>query len=147
MNIPSIVRVGSMYYQVRFSKTPLVENGLQCLGLCDYYSHTILLDATLSDMQTIETTFLHELVHALLAERGIHLEQMGLTYEQMEHVVDNIGIALHQLIMDNPVIFEPEEDEDEEPSNKKEKVEIGFAPPEETKRDKEPESEVEEEEE
>lgn len=146
MNIPSIVRVGSMYYQVKFSKAPLVENGLQCLGLCDYYTHTILLDATLSDMQTIETTFLHELVHALLAERGIHLEHMGLTYEQMEHVVDNIGIALHQLIMDNPIIFEPEEEE-EEPPKKKEKVEIGFAPPEETKCDKEVESEVEKEEE
>lgn len=127
MNIPSVVRVGSMYYEVKFSKVPLVENGLQCLGLCDYYNHLILLDAGMSDMQTIETTFLHELVHALLAERKVHLEHMGLTYEQMEDVVDNLGIALHQLIMDNPIIFEAVEDEEEEET--KEEVKLGFVAP------------------
>ena len=126
MNIPSVVRVGSMYYEVKFSKVPLVENGLQCLGLCDYYNHLILLDRGISDMQTIEVTFLHELVHALLAERKIHLEHMGLTYKQMEEVVDNLAISLHQLIMDNSEIFENIEEEEEE---EEEEVKLGFAPP------------------
>ena len=126
MNIPSVVRVGSMYYEVKFSKAPLVENGLQCLGLCDYYNHLILLDAGMSDMQTIEVTFLHELVHALLAERKIHLEHMGLSYEQMEEVVDNLAISLHQLIMDNSIIFEDIEEEEQE---EKEEIKLGFASP------------------
>lgn len=129
MNIPSRVRVGSMIYKVQLSKTPLVENGLQCLGLCDYFNHIISLDGTMSDYQTVEVTFLHELVHALLAERKIHLEHMGLTYEQMEEVVDNLAIALHQVISDNPLIFEQYYEEEPQESDDKEEVQIGFAPP------------------
>lgn len=130
MNIPSRVRVGSMIYKVSLSKTPLVENGLQCLGLCDYFNHTILLDGTMSDYQTVETTFLHELVHAMLAERKIQLEHMGLTYDQMEDVVDSLAIALHQVICDNPVLFEQYYDEEEPQQTDKEEIQIGFAPPE-----------------
>lgn len=29
---------------------------------------------------------------------------MGLTNAQMEHVVDSLGISLHQVLMDNPNI-------------------------------------------
>ena len=29
---------------------------------------------------------------------------MGLTNAQMEHVVDSLGISLHQILMDNPDI-------------------------------------------
>lgn len=128
MNIPRRVRVGSMIYNVELSEIPLVENGLQCLGLCDYFNHRIMLDGTISDAQTMEVTFLHELVHAMLAERKIHLEHMGLSYEQMEEVVDNMGIVLHQLIMDNPLIFVDFNNEEEDEEEGKEEIQIGFAP-------------------
>ena len=110
MIIPKVVRVGSVFYEVKTQETPIVMNGVQCLGYCDYMSHTIMLDLTMSDEQTMEQTFCHELVHALMFERKINLEAMGLSKAQMEDVVDNLGIALHQVLLDNPdITLTPEE--------------------------------------
>ena len=110
MIIPELVRVGSVFYQVKTQATPIVMNGVQCLGYCDYYSHTIMLDESTQDEQTMEQTFCHELVHALMFERKINLVAMGLSNEQMEDVVDNLGIALHQVLLDNPdIALTPEE--------------------------------------
>lgn len=101
MIIPELVRVGSVFYQVKTQATPIVMNGVQCLGYCDYYSHTIMLDESMQDEQTMEQTFCHELVHAMMFERKLNLETMGLSNAQMEEVVDNLGIALHQVLLDN----------------------------------------------
>ena len=134
MIIPEVVRVGSVFYQVKTQDTPIVMNGVQCLGYCDYYSHTIMLDMSMQDEQTIEQTFLHELVHAMMFERKINLEAMGLSNLQMEEVVDNLGIALHQVLLDNPDItltpeeydakYPPEQPVQEEPP--KDTRKIGF---------------------
>ena len=102
MIIPEVVRVGSVFYEVKTQDTPIVMNGAQCLGYCDMYSHTIMLDESMQDEQTMEQTFCHELVHALMFERKINLVAMGLSNEQMEEVVDNLGMALHQVLLDNP---------------------------------------------
>ena len=110
MIIPKVVRVGSVFYEVKTQDTPIVMNGAQCLGYCDLYSHTIMLDESMQDEQTMEQTFCHELVHALMFERKINLEAMGLSKAQMENVVDNLGIALHQVLLDNPdIALTPEE--------------------------------------
>lgn len=110
MIIPEVVRVGSAYYEVKTQNTPIVMNGTQCLGYCDYYSHTIMLDITMQDEQTMEQTFCHELIHAMMFERKLNLEGMGLTNLQMEEVVDNLGIALHQVLLDNAdMALTPEE--------------------------------------
>ena len=101
MIIPELVRVGSVFYEVKTQATPIVMNGVQCLGYCDYYSHTIMLDESMQDEQTMEQTFCHELVHAMMFERKLNLEAMGLSNAQMEEVVDNLGIALHQVLLDN----------------------------------------------
>ena len=101
MIIPELVRVGSVFYEVKTQATPIVMNGVQCLGYCDYYSHTIMLDESMQDEQTMEQTFCHELVHAMMFERKLNLEAMGLSNAQMEDVVDNLGIALHQVLLDN----------------------------------------------
>ena len=105
MIIPEIIRVGSTFYTVRTEEKPIVKNGLQCYGYCDPNMHEIILDAGLiSDEQTMEQTFCHELIHAMMFERKINLEAMGLSNAQMEHVVDSLGISLHQILMDNPDI-------------------------------------------
>lgn len=110
MIIPELVRVGSVFYQVKTQATPIVMNGVQCLGYCDYYSHTIMLDESMQDEQTMEQTFCHELVHAMMFERKLNLETMGLSNAQMEEVVDNLGIALHQVLLDNrDIALTPEE--------------------------------------
>ena len=104
MIIPEVVRVGSVEYEVKISDTPLIQDGTQLLGLCDYYSHTIFLDNTMQDEQSQEITFLHELTHAMLFERKLHLEQY-VEYNVMEFIVDTIAFALHQVILDNPEVF------------------------------------------
>ena len=105
MIIPNEIRVGSTFYTVKAQATPIVMNGMQCYGYCDPNMHEILLDAGLiSDEQTMEQTFCHELIHAMMFERKINLEAWGLTNAQMEHVVDSLGISLHQILMDNPDI-------------------------------------------
>ena len=101
MIIPELVRVGSVFYEVKTQQTPIVMNGVQCLGYCDYFNHIIMLDESMQDEQTMEQTFCHELVHAMMFERKLNLEAMGLSNLQMEEVVDNLGIALHQVLLDN----------------------------------------------
>ncbi len=112
MIIPTIVRVGSTFYKVTTQDTPVVVNGLQCYGYCDPNNHTIILATDIQDEQTMEQTFCHELVHAMMFERKINLEAMGLTNAQMEHVVDSLGISLHQILLDNPDITLTDEEYD-----------------------------------
>ena len=102
MIIPELVRVGSTFYQVKAQDTPVVVNGIQCYGYCDRDNHSIVLDMSIQDEQSMEQTFCHELIHAMMFERKINLEAMGLTNAQMEHVVDSLGISLHQILLDNP---------------------------------------------
>ena len=121
MIIPNEIRVGSTFYQVKTQDTPIVMDGGQCLGYCDLYSHTIMLDETMQDEQTMEQTFCYELIHAMMFERKINLEAMGLTNAQMEHVVDSLGISLHQVLMDNPdITLTAEEFDKKYPENKEE---------------------------
>ena len=126
MIIPEIIRVGSTFYTVKTQSTPIVMNGMQCYGYCDPNMHEILLDAGLiSDEQTMEQTFCHELIHAMMFERKINLEAMGLTNTQMEHVVDSLGISLHQVLMDNPDITMTAEEFDKKyPANEKEEEKV-----------------------
>ena len=126
MIIPNEIRVGSTFYTVKAQATPIVMNGMQCYGYCDPNMHEILLDAGLiSDEQTMEQTFCHELIHAMMFERKINLEAMGLTNTQMEHVVDSLGISLHQVLMDNPdITMTAEEFDGKYPESKKEEEKV-----------------------
>ena len=126
MIIPEIIRVGSTFYTVKAQETPIVINGKQCYGYCDPNIHEIVLDAGLiSDEQTMEQTFCHELIHAMMFERKINLEAWGLTNAQMEHVVDSLGISLHQILMDNPDITMTAEEFDKKyPANEKEEEKV-----------------------
>ena len=69
MIIPTVVRVGSTFYKVTTQDTPVVVGGLQCYGYCDSNNHTIILATDIQDEQTMEQTFCHELVHAMMLER------------------------------------------------------------------------------
>ena len=111
MIIPDQIRVGSTFYTVKAQEGPIVNNGLQHYGYCNPNHHEIVLDGgAMLDEQTMEQTFCHELIHAMMFERKINLEAWGLTNAQMEHVVDSLGISLHQVLMDNPdITLTPEE--------------------------------------
>lgn len=110
MVIPEEVRVGSVYYKVELTDKPIILNGRQCLGLCDKYTHEIQLDPSLQDDQSLIQTFYHELAHAMMFERGIDLQLLGLSYDDFENVIDGIGIMMHQVLLDNPdLTLTPEE--------------------------------------
>lgn len=110
MVIPEEVRVGSVYYKVELTDKPIILNGRQCLGLCDKYTHEIQLDPSLQDDQSLIQTFYHELAHAMMFERGIDLQVLGLSYDDFENVIDGIGIMMHQVLLDNPdLTLTPEE--------------------------------------
>ena len=126
MIIPDQIRVGSTFYTVKAQAIPIVKDGLQLYGYCDPNNHEIVLDGGLiSDEQTMEQTFCHELIHAMMFERTINLEASGLTNAQMEHVVDSLGVSLHQVWMDNPDITLTAEEFDEKyPENKKKEEKV-----------------------
>ncbi len=110
MVIPEEIRVGSVWYKVEISDRPIVLNGKQCLGMCDKYTHTIQLDPSLQDDQSLIQTFYHELAHAMMFERGIDLQVMGLSYDDFENVIDGMGMMMHQVLLDNPdLTLTPEE--------------------------------------
>lgn len=110
MVIPEEVRVGSVYYTVELVDRPIIMDGRQCLGICDKYNHMIQLDPALQDDQSLIQTFYHELAHAMMFERGIDLQVLGLSYNDYENVIDGIGIMMHQVLLDNPdLTLTPEE--------------------------------------
>ena len=110
INIPGKVRVGSIDYDVSIDEDPIIINGVQALGCCDYMDSTIKLDKSIQGNQQLEVTFLHELMHTLFNDCKIDLVNYGLEYEQMEYIVDSLAYSLHQVIRDNPEIFMMEED-------------------------------------
>lgn len=110
MVIPEEIRVGSVFYKVELTDKPIMMNGNQCLGICDKNIHTIQLDPALQDDQGLMQTFYHELAHAMMFERDIDLQAMGLSYNDFEKVIDSIGVMMHQVLLDNPELtLTPEE--------------------------------------
>lgn len=98
MHIPSGVRVGSCDYAVEFVEHPLTLNGQECIGIVDCHMHQISINRTVGDYQRHEQTFLHELLHAIVHDRGLELDNE-------ETIVDELAKGLHQVIRDNPMIF------------------------------------------
>ena len=100
MQIPKQVRIGSIDYDVVDPGEAILFNGQQCYGMIDFVDSQIYLDTTIQGKQKLELTFLHEVVHGMLQSRS--LDEAAAN----ETLVDEIAIALHQLIKDNPKIFE-----------------------------------------
>ena len=99
---PDGVRIGSVVYDV-IDKDTIVSQGIQCYGMIDFEQSAIYLDSKLTSKQKLELTFLHEVVHGLLYSRSLKEAAAN------EELVDEIAIALHQLILDNPEMFLPED--------------------------------------
>ncbi|WP_195430935.1 hypothetical protein [Clostridium sp. D46t1_190503_E9] len=100
MNIPKKIRIGSSDYLVIISNETLVVDRYECKGMIDYEFHKIKINDLVQDGQGQEQTFLHELVHGIIKERSLDLNN-----SDEETVVDEIALGLHQVIRDNPEIF------------------------------------------
>ena len=102
MNIPNTVRIGSVDYAVELSENPIVLDYKQCNGLIDFSQSKIVLASKTLEQQQLEITFLHEIVHGMLHDRN-------LEEQDNEQLVEALAYALHQLIRDNPDIFQEQE--------------------------------------
>ena len=100
MNIPCTVRIGSMDYKVELTEEVILLNHQECKGIIEFGEHEIRINSVLQDKQGQEQTFLHEVIHGIVAERSLDLEEAD-----EETIVDEIAKGLHQVIRDNPEIF------------------------------------------
>jgi hypothetical protein len=100
MEIPKIIRIGSCDYTVNQVDKTLVINAIQCKGTIDYDFHRIDLDTSVQDKQGQEQTLLHEIIHGIVRERNLDLQN-----SDNETITDEIAMGLHQVIRDNPNIF------------------------------------------
>ncbi len=100
MNIPSKVRIGSMNYNVLLTDKTILKGNQQCYGRIDLEQHKIEIDKTLQDIQGQEKTFLHELIHGIIHERNLDLQNTD-----EESLTDELATGLHQIVLDNPDIF------------------------------------------
>ena len=94
------VRIGSSDYSVIISSETLVVDRQESKGMIDYEFHEIKINNEIQDKQGQEQTFLHELVHGIIKERSLDLQN-----SDEETIVDEIALGLHQVIRDNAEIF------------------------------------------
>lgn len=88
-----------MSYDVNKVNRAVTIGNKVCYGAVSYDELQIELDNRYP-VQKLNQTFLHELLHAIASDRGIELG------EQEEDVIDSFAIGLHNLIVDNPKMFQ-----------------------------------------
>lgn len=87
-----------MDYDVELTKENLVCKNQESYGYIDYNYHVIKINEVLQDQQGKEQTFLHEIIHGIIRERNLNVENEEL-------IVEEIALGLHQIIKDNVNIF------------------------------------------
>lgn len=98
MNIPDNIRIGSTDYEIQRTINPIIMDGKACYGTIDYDFGIIKLNESIQGQQQLEKTFLHEVLHGMLREQNIIVEDE-------EEIVEKLAISLYQLIRDNQELF------------------------------------------
>lgn len=101
MNIPKKLKIGGVSYTVKFVDTVTMGNQV-CYGKISYDSSAIELSNKNLGIQCKEMTFLHEILHGIAY-------QANLTITDEEQVIDTLAKGLHQVILDNPNVFQDRE--------------------------------------
>lgn len=100
MKIPEKVKVGAYTYDVKFVNHPIVVDGRDCYGSIDYTRQQIQIrDNTLHSEQSAVRTFWHEIIHALVYERGIDWGDNDELY------TEELAKAMHAFCVDNKFGF------------------------------------------
>ena len=90
MKYPERLRIGDVYYRIRFVKSirgcklPVGKNAT--IGLCDEHRREILIRKGLSEDETLKT-LLHELLHAMEFEYQIKIPHQSV-YQYEEAIFD-----------------------------------------------------------
>jgi len=105
LNILKSVRIGSMDYKVLLNDKLILEDGKECFGAINFRKKEIKINNELQDIQGQEETFLHEILHGICEERNFIYEK-----NDDETITEELARGLHQLIKDNPKLFELSKD-------------------------------------
>ena len=100
MNIPKIVRIGSMDYKIIVSNEIILGDNKACFGDVDLRKKVIRINNELQGVQGQEETLLHEIFHGISEERNFLYEK-----NDDETITEELARGLHQLIRDNPEMF------------------------------------------
>lgn len=107
MIIPKDVRIVSCFYEVELTDEPLILDHQECFAVIEYENHVIKINNNLGDIQQHEQSLLHEIVHGIINDREINLKE-----DDEEFIVNEIARGLHQIILDNPIMFLDEGEEE-----------------------------------
>lgn len=101
MEMPKKIRISGVDYIVELTDVPICLEHKECYGCVDYDSGRIRISTSgeISDAHRC-ITVLHEMLHAILADRDVSTEDDG-----EEKIVDQLSRGLYQVIRDNPGIF------------------------------------------
>lgn len=97
MEIKDKVKIGAMEYEVIKTDKPILLDNEVCNGVIDYGNLFIEINNNRA-IQKQEETFIHEILHGIIRERNLILED-----EEM--IVEEISKGLYQVIKDNKEIF------------------------------------------
>jgi len=103
MKIPEQIRIGSMVYSVTRTDEFILVDHKECMGDIDYLKKTIRIKRGIQDSQGEQETLLHEIIHGITHERNF-----GYNNNDEETVTEELARGLHQIILDNPNMFEGE---------------------------------------
>lgn len=91
------IKIGSMEYEVIKTDKPILLDNEVCNGVIDYENLFIEINTNRA-IQKQEETFIHEILHGIIHERNLILEDE-------EKIVEEISKGLYQVIKDNIEIF------------------------------------------
>ncbi|GAA0100802.1 hypothetical protein UT300012_15170 [Paraclostridium bifermentans] len=97
MEITNKIKIGSMEYEVKKTDEPILLDNQACNGIIDYENLSILIYKNRA-IQKQEETFIHEVLHGIIHERNLILEDE-------EIIVEELSKGLYQAIKDNKEIF------------------------------------------
>lgn len=90
------VKVGGVTYKITNEKNPHMD-GAVCYGVCDQKELTITMNSDLNE-QRYNQTLIHEIMHAVMDEAGLDLEDE-------EDIVNRISLVWYQVLTDNRFDF------------------------------------------
>ncbi|UTR05177.1 ImmA/IrrE family metallo-endopeptidase [Alkalihalobacillus sp. LMS6] len=95
MNMPKVIRVGSVDYVVSTQKD-IYEQGVHLAGQVVYPQTAIMVDEEMSPSRK-DNVLIHEITHAIFNEAGYN--------EQDEDLINRVGNVLHGMLRDNDFGF------------------------------------------
>ena len=90
------ILVDSVDYKVEYTDEVILVDGRHCIADIDYNTSKIRLSNEIKDAGREARVLFHELVHAILYERGMDEERKN------ENLVDELAAGIVNLIRHNP---------------------------------------------